>query len=70
MMKLSSFHLNPPVSAERRERDLPPPDRKPTDDDGPAPRTVPKPGEDNELLRRLRKVDPDQARKYRQRSGQ
>lgn len=69
-MKLSSFHLNLPASAERRERDLPPPDRKPSEDDGPSPRSVPKPGEDNELLRRLRKVDPDQARKYRQRSGE
>ncbi|MER3413400.1 MAG: ubiquitin-like protein UBact [Armatimonadota bacterium] len=69
-MKLSSLNLNPPASAERRERDLPPPDRKRVDDDGPAPRSVPKPGEDNELLRRLRKVNPDQARKYRQRSGE
>ena len=55
---------------ERRERDLPPPDRKPADEDGPAKRDVRKPGGDNELLRRMRKVDPEQAKKYRQRSGE
>lgn len=55
---------------ERRERDLPPPVRKPSEDDGPAKRKVDKPGGDDELLKRLRKVDPDRAKKYRQRSGE
>ncbi len=59
------------VNAERRERDLPGPTRKPADEpNGPTKKTIKKPGDDNELLRRLRKVDPDQAKKYRQRSGQ
>jgi hypothetical protein len=31
---------------------------------------IKKPSEDNELLKRLRKIDPDQAKKYRQRSGE
>ncbi|MGI8924284.1 MAG: ubiquitin-like protein UBact [Fimbriimonadales bacterium] len=58
------------AKVERRERDLPTPERKPGDDDGPAKRDVSKPGGDNELLRRMRKIDPDQAKKYRQRSGE
>ncbi|MEM4408296.1 MAG: ubiquitin-like protein UBact [Candidatus Caldarchaeum sp.] len=58
------------ISGERRQRDLPMPDRKPGDDDGPAKRDVRKPGGDNELIRRMRKVDPDQAKRYRQRSGE
>lgn len=70
MMRSSNNPWNQPIEVQRRERDLPPPDRKPADEDGPTKRNVPKPGEENELLKRLRKVDPDQARKYRQRSGE
>jgi hypothetical protein len=55
---------------ERRERDLPPPQPKPGDDPGPTKRDVKRPEGDNELIRRMRKVDPDQAKKYRQRSGE
>ena len=58
------------MQMERRKQDLPPPVPKPGDDDGPTKRDVKKPSDDNELLRRMRKVDPDQAKKYRQRSGQ
>ena len=58
------------IRVERREQDLPNPTRKPGEDEGPAKRDVKKPGGDNELLRRMRKVDPDQAKKYRQRSGE
>ena len=59
------------TQVERREKDLPAPDRKTKEDgDGPTRRNIPKPGGDNELLKRMRKVDPDQAKKYRQRSGQ
>jgi hypothetical protein len=58
------------IQFERRERDLPQPTRKPGEDHGPMKRDVPKPGGDNELLRRMRKVDPDQAKRYRQRSGE
>lgn len=48
----------------------PVPDRKSGDDSGPKSPDVTKPEGGNELLRRLKKVDPDQAKKYRQRSGQ
>lgn len=48
----------------------PVPGRKQEDSPDPLRPAVPKPGGDNELMRRLRKVDPDQAKKYRQRSGQ
>ena len=37
--------------------------------EGPASPKVDKPNVD-ELLKRMRKVDPDQARRYRQRTGQ
>jgi len=56
---------------DRRTRPaIPGPLRKGDDQPGPARPDVKKPGGDNELLKRMRKVDPDQARKYRQRSGQ
>ncbi len=38
-------------------------------DDGPSAPKVEKPNTDD-LLKRMRKVDPDQARRYRQRTGQ
>ena len=38
-------------------------------DDGPSAPKVEKPNVDD-LLKRMRKVDPDQARRYRQRTGQ
>jgi hypothetical protein len=37
--------------------------------DGPSAPKVDKPNTD-ELLKRMRKVDPDQAKRYRQRTGQ
>lgn len=37
--------------------------------DGPSSPKVDKPNVD-ELLKRMRKVDPDQAKRYRQRTGQ
>jgi hypothetical protein len=46
------------------------PDRKTDEGGDPVRPNVPKPGGDNELLKRLKKVDPDQAKKYRQRSGE
>ncbi|NUL81967.1 MAG: ubiquitin-like protein UBact [Armatimonadetes bacterium] len=39
------------------------------DEDGPKSPKVDRPGA-NELLKRMRKVDPEQAKKYRQRSGE
>ncbi len=46
------------------------PEKKMGDDSGPSRPDVQKPEGGNELLRRLRKVDPEQAKRYRQRSGQ
>jgi hypothetical protein len=45
------------------------PGRKGGDETAPARPGVKRP-ESNELLRRMRRVDPDAARKYRQRSGE
>jgi hypothetical protein len=39
------------------------------DDDGPKSPDVKRP-DPSDLLRRMRRVDPEQARRYRQRSGQ
>ena len=46
------------------------PDKKLGDESGPSKPDIKRPGGDNELLRRMKKVDPDQAKRYRQRSGQ
>lgn len=48
----------------------PEPGKKMGEDGGPGRPDVRKPGGDNELMRRMKKVDPDQAKKYRQRSGE
>lgn len=46
------------------------PEKKLGDESGPSAPDVRKPDGGNELLRRMKKVDPDQAKRYRQRSGQ
>ena len=46
------------------------PERKLGDDGGPNRPDVQRPDGGNELLKRMKRVDPDQAKKYRQRSGQ
>ena len=43
---------------------------KPDEGDGPTKPDVRRPGGSDELLKRLRKIDPDQAKRYRQRSGE
>jgi hypothetical protein len=40
------------------------------DETGPKRPTIDRPDGGNELLKRLKKVDPDQAKRYRQRSGE
>ncbi|MFN3728315.1 MAG: ubiquitin-like protein UBact [Fimbriimonadaceae bacterium] len=56
---------------DRATRPIPrQPERKLGDDSGPSKPNVERPGGNDELLKRLRKVDPDQAKRYRQRSGQ
>ena len=46
------------------------PGKKLGDDSGPSKPDIKKPEGGNELLRRMKKVDPDQAKRYRQRSGE
>ncbi len=45
------------------------PTRKPGDGDGPAAPKVDRP-DTSDLLKRMKRVDPDAARRYRQRSGE
>jgi len=60
-----------PIRGEERvQRPVPQePFTRPGDDEGPKPPDVRRP-DPSDLLRRMRRVDPDQARRYRQRSGE
>jgi hypothetical protein len=59
------------TDGDRLTRPLSPePSRKLGDESGPSAPDVRKPEGGNELLRRMKKVDPDQAKRYRQRSGE
>ncbi len=59
------------LNADRQTRRVDPePERKFGEDEGPSKPDVKKPGAPNELFKRMKRVDPDQAKKYRQRSGQ
>ncbi|HRK20598.1 MAG TPA: ubiquitin-like protein UBact [Fimbriimonadaceae bacterium] len=60
------------IRAEDRRTlpNIPDPGRKQGDSPDPVRPDVKKPEGGNELMRRLKKVDPDQAKKYRQRSGE
>jgi len=59
------------TDGDRLTRPMPSsPERKLGDDSGPTAPDVRKPGGDNELMRRMKKIDPDQAKRYRQRSGE
>lgn len=59
------------IYADRQTKPKPAePDRKLADDNGPSKPDIGRPTAPNELLKRMRNVDPDQAKKYRQRSGQ
>ncbi len=48
----------------------PEPERKLGDDEGPSKPDVNRPSGPNELMKRMKKVDPEQAKRYRQRSGE
>lgn len=56
---------------ERRTRPSDPVEKDPGDDDegGPSRPKVDRP-DTRDLLRRMRRVDPNQARRYRQRTGE
>jgi hypothetical protein len=60
----------PTIDNERGTRPAPTePSRKDGDESGPSKPDVERPDR-SDLLKRMKRVDPDQARKYRQRSGQ
>lgn len=59
------------MEGDRLTRPLSPePGRKLGDESGPSRPDVTRPTGPNELLKRMKKVDPDQAKRYRQRSGE
>ncbi|HEU4753189.1 MAG TPA: ubiquitin-like protein UBact [Armatimonadota bacterium] len=60
-----------PIKGEERIQRPTPSDplTRPGSDDGPKSPNVKRP-DPSDLLKRMRRVDPDQARRYRQRSGQ
>jgi hypothetical protein len=58
-----------PEPARRQRTTAPAPGGGGNNGDGPAKPEVDKPNTD-ELLKRMRKVDPNQARRYRQRTGE
>lgn len=61
----------PGIDDDRATRPAGPADplKKDGDETGPARPDVSRPDR-NDLLKRMQRVDPDQARKYRQRSGE
>ncbi len=59
------------INADRTTRRISPePERKLGDESGPSKPDVSRPDKSNELMKRMKRVDPDQAKKYRQRSGE
>ncbi len=58
-----------PEPARRQRPPAPSPGGGGGDGDGPSAPKVERPNTD-ELLKRMRKVDPDNAKRYRQRTGQ
>lgn len=59
------------IQGDRLTRPTPKsPERKLGDDSGPSKPDIKRPEGGNELLKRMKRVDPDQAKRYRQRSGQ
>lgn len=58
------------TDGDRLTKPLAPGTKKLGEDGGPSSPTIKRPEGGNELLKRMKKVDPDQAKKYRQRSGQ
>ncbi len=60
-----------PTQFERRERPLDPGPRspKPSDEGGPTRPESGSPGKDS-IMKRMKKVDPKQAERYRQRTGE
>lgn len=55
---------------ERLRRPATPGPQRQGDETGPKRPDVERPQKPDELMRRLKQIDPDRAKKYRQRSGQ
>ncbi|WP_447968114.1 ubiquitin-like protein UBact [Nitrospira sp. M1] len=81
MMKSMLFHngqrvglseSSHPISLERREQPINPISKPsgPSEDGGGPKRPDTESGEKDNLLKRMRKVDPKQAERYRQRTGE
>lgn len=63
--------MKAPILIERRERPFDPvPKPSPTEEGGGPRRPEPGSPDKDNLLKRMRKVDPKQAERYRQRTGQ
>lgn len=58
------------TDGDRLTRPMGPGTERKLEDIGPSKPDVKKPEGGNELLKRMKKVDPDQAKRYRQRSGE
>ena len=58
------MEMNDPLRREEKKESTP--DRE---DKGPSPPDIGRPGKDN-LLKRMKKVDPKQSEKYKQRTGE
>lgn len=58
------------TDGDRLTKPVSPGTKKLGDDSGPNAPTIKRPEGGNELMKRMKKVDPDQAKKYRQRSGE
>jgi hypothetical protein len=61
-----------PIAAARDRKPVTPEpwERKPGDDEGGPKRPKVERPDTNDLLRRMRRVDPNQSRRYRQRTGE
>jgi hypothetical protein len=58
------------TDGDRLTKPLNPGTKKLGEEGGPTAPDIKRPGGGNELMKRMKKVDPDQAKKYRQRSGE
>lgn len=68
---LDNIVIPPLTQFERRERPLDPGPRppKPSEEGGPTRPETNSPGKDS-IMKRMKKVDPKQAERYRQRTGE
>ena len=72
LTKVSNFFVPPPIRIERREQPSSPIPKPlgPSDDGGGPKRPDSDSAQKDNLLKRMRKVDPKQAERYKQRTGE